>query len=235
MRKRQPAKSVGAAAQYASARAPGRGRSQFRRESRARRNPREAGPEPRERACLPEGVDLRWRVCSSANWHVTDDGGRLEPRLCASQTFRQKSELSPGHENSREAGSRDNGVWGRGRAAWRVYADAQPPSQATPTQAFSPAPSASLGRRGSGCVGGALAPGLAPPPRPPIGQARASSHAACLLARACRRRAPLVCSDLGTKFKDFKSTSWRLLRATARRSGWPSLSCGRRHLTCIGA
>lgn len=117
VRKRQPAKSVAAAAQYASAGAPGRGRSQFRRESRARRNPREAGPEPGGRACLPEGVDLGWRVCSSANSHLTDDGGRLEPRLCPSQTFRQKSELYPGHEDSREAGSRDNGVWGAGEGS----------------------------------------------------------------------------------------------------------------------
>lgn len=77
------------------------------------------------------------------------------------------------------------------------------------------------GEGGPRHVGGALAPGLTPPLRPPIGQARASSHAACLLARACKRRAPLVCSGLGTKFKDFKSTSWRLLRAKARRSCWP--------------
>jgi hypothetical protein len=108
------------------------------------------------------------------------------------------------------------------RAAWRVCAEDQPPSQATPTWACLPAPSATLGRRGSGRVGGAQAPGLAPPPRPPIGRARASSHAACLLARLCKRRAPLVCSDLGTKFKDFKSTSWRLLRAAARRLVWPA-------------
>lgn len=139
--------------------------------------------------------------------------------LCSSQTYRQKSELSPGHEDSREAGSRDN--WG-GRAAWRVYAGAPPPRRPRPhggscqlTQHLGG------GEGGPRSVGGALAPGLAPPLRPPIGQARASSDAACLLARACKRRAPLVCSDLGTKFKDFKSTSWRLLRAKARRSCWP--------------
>lgn len=38
-------------------------------------------------------------------------------------------------------------------------------------------------------------------------------HAVCLLARECERRAPLVCSDLGTKFKDFKSTSWRAFKS----------------------
>lgn len=45
-RKREPANTAAAAAQYASAGAPDKGRSQFRRESRARLNPREAGLEP---------------------------------------------------------------------------------------------------------------------------------------------------------------------------------------------
>jgi hypothetical protein len=58
-RKRQPANSVVAAAQYASAGAPGRGWSQFRRESRARLNPREAGPEP------GEGLVFR-KVCTQS-------------------------------------------------------------------------------------------------------------------------------------------------------------------------
>lgn len=163
-------------------------------------------------------------MCRSANSLVTDDGGRPGLRLCSPQTFRQKSELSPGHEDTREAGSRDSGGGCGKRAAWQVYADDPRPSQATPTRACLPAASATLGSRGSGCVGGALAPGLAPPPRPPIGRTKASSHAACLLARASKRRAPLVCSDLGTKFKDFKSTSWRLLRPAARRIGSPATS-----------
>lgn len=56
MRKRQPAKS---AAQGAGAEAPGKGRSQFRRESRARLNPREAGPEPEGKGPCPGRSALR--------------------------------------------------------------------------------------------------------------------------------------------------------------------------------
>ena len=53
-----------------------------------------------------------------------------------------------------------------------------------------------------------------------LGPASAASHwarvrgrppAALPLDRACELRAPLGRADLGTKFKDFKSTSWRLL------------------------
>ena len=53
-----------------------------------------------------------------------------------------------------------------------------------------------------------------------LGPTSAASHwarvrgrppAALPLDRACERRAPLGRADLGTKFKDFKSTSWRLL------------------------
>lgn len=92
-------------------------------------------------------------------------------------------------------------------------------------------PSASSGRRGVGRWAG---PWLRPRGFL-LGERGRPSHTAFVLARACGRRAPLVCSDLGTKFKDFKSTSWRLLRATARRSGVSPLSGGRRHFTCVGA
>lgn len=126
MRKRQPANSSAAAA----AGAPDRGRSQFRRESRARLNPREAGREP------GEGPVCRkvWTSDGGLAAHQTRtqrDGGRHGTRLCPSQTFRPKSELSPGHEESQEAGSRDIG----GQGCMRVCAGAPPPAQATPTGA----------------------------------------------------------------------------------------------------
>lgn len=44
---------------------------------------------------------------------------------------------------------------------------------------------------------------------------RASPPTAFPLERACEQLAPLGPADLGTKFKDFKSTSWRLLEDRA--------------------
>lgn len=96
-------------------------------------------------------------------------------------------------------------------------------------------PSAFSGRRGSGRWAGPWLRGWLRPRGFLLGDRGRPLYTACLLARTYGRRAPLVCSDLGTKFKDFKSTSWRLLRATARRSGLSPLSCGRRHFTCVGA
>lgn len=48
---------------------------------------------------------------------------------------------------------------------------------------------------------------------------RPAPPAAFPLGRASQSRVPLGRADLGTKFKDFKSTSWRLLEARTLRSG----------------
>lgn len=119
-----------------------------------------------------------------------------------------------GPAGGRFAGERRGWGW----AARRVCAGAPPP-QATPPAAFTPA---LLPLWGGADRGGWAGPWFRGWPRPRgllLVERGRPPHAVCLLARACGRRAPLVCSDLGTKFKDFKSTSWRLLRATARRRG----------------
>lgn len=150
-------------------------------------------------------------------------------RACARLRSAGRSCSCP--QDTRTRGKPVRGIAG-GRAARRVCAGA-PPSQATPPAALARPPPL----RGGSESGGGRDPGSGwlRPRGSLLGERGRPPHTAFVLARACGRRAPLVCSDLGTKFKDFKSTSWRLLRATARRSGLSPLSGGRRHFTCVGA
>lgn len=83
--------------------------------------------------------------------------------------------------------------------------------------ALGPAPaSASFRTRGAGREEGRPASGWPRLRSLPLGAGEGAPPAASPLERACERRAPLGRADLGTKFKDFKSTtSWRLLEDSA--------------------
>lgn len=116
------------------------------------------------------------------------------------------------------------------REAWRGHAcvvgslHVQPgrglPALGGPAPAPPPA-SASFRTRGAGEEEGGWASRLGPASALSYWTwVRAPPPTAFPLERACKRRTPLGRADLGTKFKDFKSTSWRLLEARALRS-WP--------------
>lgn len=197
VRKRQPAKCAGAAAaaQGAGAEAPGKGRSQFRRESGARLNPREAGPE-----LEGEGPGLR--------------GALAAPRARASETMEGDvgptcaHQRSAGRRRSRPQDTRTRGRPVRGRAAGMGVGSAaglrrRPASEGHAPSGLYPRPLASLGRRGSGRVGGALVPRLAPPPRPPIGRARASSSRRLPIGARVRTPRPIGLFRFGHQIQRF--------------------------------
>lgn len=136
--------------------APGKGRSQFRRESGARLNPREAGPE-----LEGEGPWAAWRACRSPSSRFRDDGGRRGPNVCPSAICRPTSEPSAGHEDPREAGSRESGGDGGGQRG----GSAQAPRLRRPRpQRPLPPPSCLFGaaRIGAGGRGPGSAAGPAP-------------------------------------------------------------------------
>lgn len=110
------------------------------------------------------------------------------------------------------------------KEAWRVGACVVDPLHMLPGRrhpalrgpAFGPAPGFSiLPDPGSRPEGRRL--GLAAGPASAASNwawVRAAPPTAFPLERASERRVPLGRADLGTKFKDFKSTSWRLLEET---------------------
>lgn len=113
----------------------------------------------------------------------------------------------------------------RRKEAWRVHAcvvgylHVRPGRGLRALGGLSPRPApaaASFRTRGAGKKEGGWASQLGPASAASNwAWVRTPPPTAFLLERACEQRTPLGRVDLGTKFKDFKSTSWRLLGDTA--------------------